>query len=88
MSLAALILGIVGLVGDWFLGWLGIIPPVLAVIFGILGRKSGKNRGMATAGMVMGIIALALWVIVIVLIGIVFAAGSSAVNSAMGSLSF
>lgn len=68
MGVAALVLGIVGLV--FCLGY-SIILPLLAVIFGAIGRKKAdqglaNNKGMATAGFVMGIIGLAIgstWII-------------------------
>ena len=62
MGTAALVLGILGLVGC--LG-LTVLLPLLATIFGALGRKKAKeglanNGGQATAGLVMGIIGLAI----------------------------
>ena len=49
MSIASLVLGIVGLI-------VFAIPcGVLAIIFAALAKKKGKN-GMATAGLVLGII--------------------------------
>ena len=52
-------------------GGLTILLPLLALIFGIMGRKKADagladNKGMATAGMVMGIIGLVIgvgWII-------------------------
>lgn len=62
-STAALILGILGIVGAWipvvsfFTGFLAL----LGLIFGAIGRKrstaaDGKPSGIATAGLVLGII--------------------------------
>jgi|SRR5580765_5510189 len=66
MAVASMVLGIVGLI----LGFLWVIPPILAVIFGGVGirqtntgLKSGK--GMAIAGLTTGLIGLAFWGIVI-----------------------
>ena len=73
LGTAALVLGILGLVVC--LG-LTILLPLLATIFGALGRKKAQaglatNRGAATAGLVMGIIGLAIaaiyWVASLVL---------------------
>ena len=69
MGVASLILGILGLVGC--LG-LTFILPLLALIFGILGRKKADagladNKGMATAGMIMGIIGLVIGLIWVIL---------------------
>jgi len=47
---AALIIGIAGCV------LVGLVPSVIAIIFGVIGRKNPYRRGMATAGMVLGII--------------------------------
>lgn len=80
LGTAALVLGILGLVGC--LG-LSILLPLLATIFGVLGRKKAQaglasNQGQATAGLVMGIIGLALgalyWVLNLVF-GIAILAG-------------
>lgn len=61
-AVAALVLGIVGFVLTpipLFIGlFLGGIPDILAVIFGILGivraNKTGIGKGMAIAGLVLG----------------------------------
>jgi hypothetical protein len=62
LGIAALVFGIVQFV------CLPVIASVLAIIFGILGRKKAKqglatNGGMATAGLILGIVGLALSVI-------------------------
>jgi hypothetical protein len=61
---AAMVLGIIGLF------CVPLVFSVLALVFGILARneidRSGgmyRNRGMATAGIVLGIIGLALGVL-------------------------
>ena len=61
MGVAALIMGILSLVFCWvpFLCW---IFPILGVIFGAVGIK--KQKGMSIAGLVMSIIALALWILI------------------------
>lgn len=60
-AIAALVLGIVSLVTELCCCG-GFIPAVLAIIFGILGKKSSKSS-MATAGLVMGIISVVFSVI-------------------------
>lgn len=67
MSIASMVLGIVGLFVSWFT--LGI-PSILAVIFGHIGlsqtsksRQSG--RGMAVAGLATGYIAIGLFALFI-----------------------
>lgn len=52
MSIASMVLGIVGLI-------IFAVPcGILAIIFAVLAKKKGKN-GMATAGLVLGIIDVA-----------------------------
>lgn len=70
MAIAALVLGIVGVIGCGC-----VIPSILGIVFGVLGKKdvreSGgakKGAGMAQAGFILGIVgivlAVAYWVIV------------------------
>jgi hypothetical protein len=58
------VLGITGFVLSWipFLGILiGLVTGILAVIFGALGRSSGRQpTGMATTGLVLGILTIVL----------------------------
>ncbi|MFA9399066.1 MAG: DUF4190 domain-containing protein [Clostridiaceae bacterium] len=77
-SIAALVLGIVGLVLIW-MPVIGFVCALLGLIFGIVGRNkinaseeplSGK--GMATAGLIMGIIVLVLSVLGFVACGALF----------------
>lgn len=81
LGTAALVLGIIGVVLSWTV-YLGVILGVLAIIFGGVGlarakRGEATNRGAAMAGLVLGIIAIALLVL-LVIIGIgLFAAGVS-----------
>ncbi len=67
LSIAALVLGICGVVFCW-VGVLNIIILVcgiLGIVFGVIGRKKsiicyGKPSGMATAGLALGIIGTAI----------------------------
>jgi Domain of unknown function (DUF4190) len=76
LGVAALVLGIIGtvfsLIGFTF--WIGIPLGVVALILGIIGRKSaGTNNqptGMATAGMVLGIVGLVIGILMWVLCGL------------------
>ena len=78
LSIAAMVLGMVSLV--FFCIWYISIPcAVLAIIFGIIGKKRA-NQGMAVAGLVMGIIAAALWVVLFVLV-FVFGVSSALIGS-------
>ena len=64
MATASLVCGIAG----FFLGWiLFVIPPILAIIFSLVSLPQFskdptlKGKGMAIAGLVLGIVGLA-WV--------------------------
>lgn len=80
MGTAALVLGIIGVVLCW--NPVGIILGILAVIFGGVGlgrakRGEATNRGAAMAGLVLGIVAVVL-LILLVVVGVgLFAAGVS-----------
>lgn len=64
MAIASLVLGICALVFPFIgLGWLSTLLGIVGVILGVLGKKNTEKQGMATAGMVMSIIAVALGLI-------------------------
>lgn len=64
MAVASLVLGICSLVFPFIgLGWLSCILGIVGIILGALGRKNPEKKGMATAGMVMSIISLALGIL-------------------------
>lgn len=75
-AIASLVLGILGLSSS-FLG----LPSILAIIFGVLGRKS-KKQGLAKAGLILGIIGLILVVLSAVSIIFRFFASDFLSNSA------
>lgn len=61
MAVASLVLGICSLVFPFIgLGWLSCILGIIGTILGALARKNSEKKGMATAGMVMSIISVAL----------------------------
>ena len=81
-SIASMVLGIVSLVCCCI--WYISIPcSILAIVFSIVGKKKG-GKGMATAGLVLGIIAIALYVLLVVL-GVGAMAG---LTSAIGDMSY
>ncbi len=66
ISIAGLVLGILGIVGSWIpvVCYFTTVSAILGLIFGALGRKKsvaahGKASGIATAGLVLGIIGTA-----------------------------
>ena len=74
MSIAALVCGISGLATLVLCG-IGIVPAILGVVFGIIGKKkveqSGgalQGRGMALAGAICGAVAVGLFLIWLVLL--------------------
>jgi Domain of unknown function (DUF4190) len=76
MGVAALILGIVALLGFWTI-FLGIVLGLLAVIFGVVGRKRANRReasngSAALAGAILGGIALAGSLLFLALVGAFF----------------
>ena len=64
-SVTSMVLGIVGLV-TFCLWYLSILCGILAIVFGVVAKKKEEKNGMATAGLVMGIIIVALWVILLI----------------------
>lgn len=85
MAVASLVLGIVSCVfsfcGVW-LALIGLIAGVVAIVLAVKGRKIPAKKGLATAGLVLGIIGT-------VLCGLLFACGLCAlatIGSAVSSL--
>ena len=69
LGIAGMVLGIVSLVTCW----VGLVPAILAIVFGRIGmvradRGEASNKGMATAGFIMGIVGVGVWVLFIVLV--------------------
>ena len=63
-SIASLVLGILAII-LFCVYYISLPCAILAIIFGAIGKSKG-GRGMAVAGLVLGIIAVALDVLVIV----------------------
>lgn len=81
MSIAALVLGILGIIGGWIpiVCYFTTLCAILGIIFGIKGRAKsalvyGKPSGIATAGFVLGIIGAAVALIGLICTGICAAA--------------
>ncbi len=63
MAVTSLVLGICALVFPFIgLGWLSVLVGIVGIILGAIAKKKEPN-GMATAGIVMSIIAVALGLI-------------------------
>lgn len=60
LAIAALVCGICGIVLGWlpvpFVGLVLLVLSILGIVFGIKARKVCPSKGMATAGLVLGII--------------------------------
>lgn len=64
MGIASLVIGIIALVVGLFISMpIGIIAGIVAIVLGAIGRKNGQG-GVATAGMVLGIVTVALCAVV------------------------
>ena len=66
ISIAALVLGVLGIVGGFIpvVTYFTAVCAILGLVFGAVGRKksiaaTGKASGLATAGLVLGIIGTA-----------------------------
>ena len=83
LSLLSLIFAIVGIVltfANMGIGALSIAALVLVIlgfIFSFVGKSKEGKSGLTTAGFVISLIGIILWVIIIVIVGI-FVAGTAA----------
>lgn len=78
-SIASLVLGILSVC--FFCVWYISIPAaILAIIFGVLGRKQGA-KGMATAGLILGIVAGVLVLMYMLFLGAIITAAIGAGTS-------
>ena len=75
-GIIALIFGILGLCCAWAIPipFVGLIFPIIAIIFGAIGIKKDDSHGMAIAGLVLGIIALVCVILAITLLVALLAA--------------
>ncbi len=72
MAIASLVLGIIGVISC---GYTFFVAPVLAIIFGVIGRRQIRERGqqgngLAIAGLSLGIIGVVIslvWVLFVIL---------------------
>lgn len=62
MGVASLVLGIIGLLFSFipFFGQYALPLTALALIFGAFGRRKAAARGLATAGLVLGLVGVSL----------------------------
>lgn len=91
MAVAGLVLGIVSLImalagiGVWFLPFAGLVLSIIGLVLSCVARKKAKS-GVATAGLVVGIISVILngifGVTCGICVGIIGAAGCAAAQNA------
>jgi hypothetical protein len=68
-AVASMVLGILSIALCWLYGIVGLVLGILAIVFGVQGRRRPDGHGMATAGLVTGILGVVFstfWVIVFV----------------------
>ncbi len=75
MAIASLVCGLVALFCS------GGTLSILALVFGIIAKKQGSKSGMATAGIVLGAVGIALMVIAVVILVVVYGIGIAAAIS-------
>lgn len=86
MAVASLVLGIVALVVSFIpcIGLIAIVPALVGLILGIVAlvqaKKKQQPKGMATAGIILSILAI-IWPLIFVL---VLAGGAAATGAAGG----
>ena len=77
MSVSAFVCGILGIVGSFLpiIGYFTLVLAILGIVFGARGMKIAKynheSKGLAIAGLVLGIIGVSFYVLVILLVGFV-----------------
>ncbi len=93
MAIAGLILGIVSIILGCFGGWFSIIALPLAIVglvLSVVGGKqlkaAGKSAGVATAGLVIGIIAVIITAIFFFVCGVCVLCFADAINDAANEL--
>ncbi|GHU65874.1 hypothetical protein AGMMS49983_14400 [Clostridia bacterium] len=75
-SILSLIFGILGIVLTFTpAAIVGLILAILGIVFSSIAKKKEGKNGFATGGFVLSLIALILWVIVVVIVGLVLGAG-------------
>lgn len=84
MAVASLVLGILGLLTSAFLlgGLLGLVAIILGIIaLGKIKRGEAGGRGMAIGGIVTGILALLVTILIVVTVGAFFANNADEIDN-------
>ena len=76
-GILALICGLIGLAGGWFLGFFipygAFIIPGLAIVLGIIGIIVDDSKGLGIAGLILGVIGLIVAVVFMFFLGPILA---------------
>lgn len=78
LSIASMVLGIVAVV-FCCVAYIAIPCAILAIIFGIIGKKR-DGKGMAITGLVLGIVAIVLYILALAGLASLFGFSSSLLN--------
>ena len=70
LAIASMVLGIVSLILTCILPYVSWVLAIVGIVLAAIAKEKAKS-GMATAGLVCSIIALAVWVVVIILLVVV-----------------
>ena len=65
LSIAALVLGIVGIIFDFIYASVGLVAGIVGIVLAVKARKTENAVGMATGGLICSIIAVALAAIMV-----------------------
>ena len=65
LSIAALVLGIVGIIFDFIYAIVGLVAGIVGRVLAVKARKTENAVGMATGGLICSIIAVALAAIMV-----------------------
>ena len=65
LSIAALVLGIVGIIFDFIYAIVGLVAGIVGIVLALKARKTENAVGMATGGLICSIIAVALAAILV-----------------------
>ena len=65
LSIAALVLGIVGIIFDFIYAIVGLVAGIVCIVLAVKARKTENAVGMATGGLICSIIAVALAAIMV-----------------------
>jgi hypothetical protein len=76
MAVAALVLGIVGIVMAFFITYLGIILGVIAIVLAVVARRRGeavpgRGRGLIMTGLILGILAVVISIVEIIIAAVI-----------------